>query len=151
ATALAAEALRPRYPAVAPTRPAAGAPLDVGLIDAMLAGLPDPVVALDRDGIVVAFNRRAAGLAPALRRGARAWFALRMPEVVAAIRQAIASGQPQGVEFTERVPVDRWYEAHVTILHALKDAAERRIDLVLMTVRDLTPLHRVEEMRADFV
>src|SRR5262249_36215602 len=75
----------------------------------------------------------------------------RMPEVVAAIRQAIASGQPQRVEFTERVPVDRWYEAHVTILHALKDAAERRIDLVLMTVRDLTPLHRVEEMRADFV
>src|SRR5262249_30690110 len=92
-----------------------------------------------------------AGRARARRRGEPASFALRMPEVVAAIRQAIASGQPQRVEFTERVPVDRWYEAHVTILHALKDAAERRIDLVLMTVRDLTPLHRVEEMRADFV
>src|SRR5262249_30690109 len=70
ATALAAEALRPRYPAVAPTRPAAGAPLDVGLIDAMLAGLPGPGGALDRDRIRGALHQRAARVAPA--RGAAA-------------------------------------------------------------------------------
>src|SRR5437588_8934453 len=39
------------------------------LIEAVLAGLPDPVVALDARGDVVAFNAQALALAPALRSG----------------------------------------------------------------------------------
>jgi two-component system, OmpR family, phosphate regulon sensor histidine kinase PhoR len=151
AAALAAEAARPRAVGTLPAVPGSDTRIAVGLIDTMLAGLPDPVVALDRDGIVIAFNDQAGALAPALRRGEPASFALRMPEIVTAIRQTIVSGEPQRVEFSERVPVDRWYEAHVTGLRVQGIASDARPDLVLIAVRDLTPLHRVEEMRADFV
>ncbi|MFL5072115.1 MAG: ATP-binding protein [Xanthobacteraceae bacterium] len=151
AAALIADIARPRLPSAVPMASRADAQMPTGAVDAMLAALPDPVVALDRDGIVVAFNARASALAPALRRGEPASFALRMPEVVEAIRHTTSTGEPQRVEFSERIPVDRWYQAHVTALHLARDRTAARPDLVLMTVHDLTPLRRVEEMRADFV
>jgi len=151
AAAVLGEAARQRTPGAAPTAAGASTALAPGAIEAMLAGLPDPVVALDRDGIVIAFNAAASVLAPALRRGEPASFALRMPEVVEAIRRASASGEPQRAEFSERVPVDRWYEVHVTALRLDAQRSGTRPDLVLMTFHDLTPLRRVEEMRADFV
>src|SRR5262245_49727721 len=43
-------------------------PLGEPLIEAVLAALPDPVVALDRQGDVVALNAKAGEVAPALRR-----------------------------------------------------------------------------------
>ena len=56
----------------------------------------------------------------------------------------------QRVEFFVRVPVERWYEAIATPI-TLAQAAGAASALVLMTFHDLTPLRRVEEMRADFV
>ena len=117
------------------------------LIEAVLAGLPDPVVALNRNGDVVALNARASAIAPALRHGEPVSLGLRVPEVLDAIRRARANDATQRVEFFERVPVDRWYEAIVTPIAA----GESPAGLVLMTFHDLTPLRRVEEMRADFV
>ncbi|MFL5043203.1 MAG: two-component sensor histidine kinase, partial [Xanthobacteraceae bacterium] len=84
AAALIADIARPRLPSAVPMASRADAQIPTEAVDAMLAALPDPVVALDRDGIVVAFNARASALAPALRRGEPASFALRMPEVVEA-------------------------------------------------------------------
>jgi two-component system, OmpR family, phosphate regulon sensor histidine kinase PhoR len=139
-----------------PTLPRADSPaLRVGdpLVEAVLAGLPDPVVALDRHGDVVALNARASAMAPALRRGEPVSLALRVPEVLDSIRRAVASGSSQRVEYFERVPVDRWYEAIVTPI-ALAGAAPAGAvppGLVLMAFHDLTPLRRVEEMRADFI
>jgi two-component system phosphate regulon sensor histidine kinase PhoR len=130
-----------------PTPGRAITPTDDPLLEAVIAGLPDPVVLLDRDGRVITFNSRAATLAPALRRGEPASLALRMPDVVEAIRRAISTGKAQRVEFYERVPVDRWSEALVAPI-ALAEPAN---NLVLLTVHDLSPIKRVEEMRADFV
>ena len=73
-----------------------------------------------------------------------------MPELVDAIRRATASRTPQRVEFFERVPLDRWFEAFVTPVK-LAIAGDARADILLMTFNDLTPLRRVEEMRADFI
>jgi two-component system phosphate regulon sensor histidine kinase PhoR len=134
-----------------PATRSGAAPLDPAMVDAVIAGLPDPVVALDREGIVIAFNAQAGALAPALRSGEPASFALRMPEIVAAIRTAAAGGEAQRIEFSERVPVDRWYEAHVTALRLRGEQAGAPPDLVLVTIHDLTPQRRMEEMRADFV
>ena len=115
----------------------------------MVAGLPDPVVALDRDGRVLALNERARALAPALRQGEPVAFALRMPELIEAIGRAAAEGEEQRVVYSERVPLDRWFE---TIVMPVKRGPNAiKPDLVLMTFHDLTPLRRVEEMRADFV
>ena len=121
------------------------------LIEAVLAGLPDPVVALNARGEVVALNAHAVAIAPALRRGEPVSLALRNPEVIEAIRQAAASGAVQRVEFFVRVPVERWHEAIVTPIELVGGVPLLRERLLLMTLHDLTPLRRVEEMRADFV
>jgi two-component system phosphate regulon sensor histidine kinase PhoR len=120
------------------------------LIIALIAALPDPALALDRDGRVLAFNPGAGALAPAMRRGEPVSLALRIPDLNDAIRKAAATGETQRVEFSERVPVDRWYEAHVAPLNR-NGRANGRPDLMLVIVHDLTPLHRVEQMRADFI
>jgi two-component system phosphate regulon sensor histidine kinase PhoR len=133
-------------PAVRPVAVAerAGEPLD-----AVVAGLPDPVIALDGNGRVLALNDRARSLAPALRLGEPASLALRLPELIEAIGRAYTTGEEQRVEYSERVPLDRLFEL---IVMPVKRAANRgRPELVLLTFHDLTPLRRVEEMRADFV
>lgn len=127
----------------------AAAPAQVLLIESLIVGLPQPAVVLDRDGRVIAFNEAAAAIAPALRRGEPALITLRMPELVDAIRRATKRRERQRVEFFERVPLDRWFEAFVTPVRlATGDAGS---DILLMTFNDLTPLRRVEEMRADFI
>ena len=82
-------------------------------------------------------------------RGEPVSLGLRVPEVLEAIRRARASGIAQRVEFSERVPLDRWYEVIVTPISS--PGAGRDPGLVLLAFHDLTPLRRVEEMRADFV
>jgi two-component system phosphate regulon sensor histidine kinase PhoR len=119
------------------------------LIEAVLAGLPDPVVAVDRQGNVAAFNAPALALAPGLRRGEPVSRALRTPEVLDALRRAGASGAAQRAEYLERAPVERWYEVMATPIG--EGEAVLADGLVLLAFRDLTPLRRVEEMRADFV
>jgi two-component system, OmpR family, phosphate regulon sensor histidine kinase PhoR len=116
---------------------------------AVVAGLPDPVVALDRDGRVLALNERARVLAPALRQGEPVAFALRMPELIEAIGRAATEGEEQRVVYSERIPIDRWFEA--IVMPVKREPNAGRPDFVLMTFHDLTPLRRVEEMRADFV
>ena len=120
------------------------------LIESLIGGLPGPAIVLDRDGRVIAFNAAASAIAPSLRRGEPALITLRMPELVEAIRRATASRTPHRVEFFERVPLDRWFEAFVTPVK-LATGGDGRSDILLMTFNDLTPLRRVEEMRADFI
>jgi two-component system phosphate regulon sensor histidine kinase PhoR len=121
----------------------------VALIESLIGGLPQPAMVLDRDGRVIAFNEPAAAIAPALRRGEPALIALRMPELVNAIRRAGKRREPQRVEFFERVPLDRWFEAFVQPVRLAGESGP--VDILLMTFNDLTPLRRVEEMRADFI
>ncbi len=120
------------------------------LIEQLIDGLPEAAIVLDREGRVIAFNEMAMSIAPALRRGEPALIALRMPELVDAIRRAIRRQEPQRVEFFERVPLDRWFEAFVTPV-TLTLGAGGTADILVMTFNDLTPLRRVEEMRADFI
>src|SRR6204780_2528656 len=82
-------------------------------LEAVIAGMPDPVIALDRNGRVLTLNERARALAPALRQGEPVSLVLRMPEVIDAIGRAYASGEEQRVEYSERIPIDRWFEAIV--------------------------------------
>jgi two-component system, OmpR family, phosphate regulon sensor histidine kinase PhoR len=119
---------------------------DSQLLDALIASLPDAAIVLDREGRVVAFNAQARLIAPALARGHPASLALRVPEVVEAVREVAAGNGARSVEFAQRVPVDRWFMAHVRPL-----AGAPPLATMLLVFHDLTPLHRVEEMRADFV
>jgi two-component system phosphate regulon sensor histidine kinase PhoR len=127
--------------------PAPAAPADERL-RGLLAGLADPVIVLGRDGRVAAFNEPARALAPALRQGEPVSLVLRMPELSEAVTRALAESAPQRFQYSERVPLDRWFEA---VAAPVGQGPNGKADMVLLSFRDLTPLRRVEEMRADFV
>ena len=117
----------------------------IALAQAIVSGLPDPVMMLDRDGRVIAFNASAAAVASALRRGDPVSIALRTPELVEAIREVNAGGEARRIEFSERVPTERHFEAFLAPVALAGQYA------IFITLHDLTSVRRVEEMRADFV
>ena len=125
-------------------------PVESAAVSAVVAGMPDPAVLLDRAGRVIHLNAAAAQLAPALRKNELAQFALRSPEIITALREAIATTEPRRATYLDQVPVDRWMELIITPVPVptLFGGTDK---CMLMTFHDQTPLRRVEEMRADFV
>src|ERR1700712_5485058 len=125
-------------------------PVETAAVSAVVAGMPDPAVLLDRAGRVLHLNAAAAQLAPALRKNELAQFALRSPEIITALREAIATSEPRRVHYLDHVPVDRWMELIVTPVQVptLCGGSDK---CMLMTFHDQTAIRRVEEMRADFV
>jgi two-component system, OmpR family, phosphate regulon sensor histidine kinase PhoR len=125
-------------------------PVETAAVSAVVAGMPDPAVLLDRAGRVLHLNAAAAQLAPALRKNELAQFALRSPEIITALREAISTTEPCRATYLDQVPVDRWMELIITPVPVptLFGGTEK---CMLMTFHDQTPLRRVEEMRADFV
>jgi two-component system, OmpR family, phosphate regulon sensor histidine kinase PhoR len=125
-------------------------PVETAAVSAVVAGMPDPSVLLDRAGRVIHLNAAAAQMAPALRKNELAQFALRSPEIITALREAIATSEPRRASYLDHVPVDRWMELIITPIPV--PTVFGGIDkCMLMTFHDQTPLRRVEEMRADFV
>ena len=120
------------------------------LVDSLIGALPFAAIALSGDARVMAFNAQAFSIAPALSVGSPALIALRMPELVDAIRRATVNGKQQRVEIVERV-LNRWFEVFVTPAQLAPIESENQPDLLLVMFNDLGPLRRVEEMRADFV
>jgi two-component system, OmpR family, phosphate regulon sensor histidine kinase PhoR len=125
-------------------------PVEAPAVSAVVAGMPDPAVLLDRAGRVIHLNAAAAELAPALRKNELAQFALRSPEIITALREAIATSEPRRAMYLDHAPVDRWMELMITPVPVPTNygGVDR---CMLMTFHDQTPLRRVEEMRADFV
>jgi two-component system, OmpR family, phosphate regulon sensor histidine kinase PhoR len=118
-------------------------------LQSIIASLPNPVVALDRQEIVVACNDAARELAPALRIGEPFSLAWRTPSLLAAMRAVAATGAPQKLELWDRVPAERWHEVHIAgVAQAISPDP---FGILLMVFHDVTPLRRSEEMRADFV
>src|SRR6201994_4916234 len=125
-------------------------PVEAAAVSAVVAGMPDPAVLLDRAGRVIHLNDAAAQLAPALRKNELAQFALRSPEIITALREAIATSEPRRATYLDHAPIDRWMELMITPVPVPTNYGG--VDkCMLMTFHDQTPLRRVEEMRADFV
>jgi two-component system phosphate regulon sensor histidine kinase PhoR len=122
----------------------------LALIDSMIAGFPNPTIVIDADLRIAAFNASASSIAPALFRGEPVFVMLRTPELIDAIRRAAATRERQRTEFLQRIPLDRWYEVFV-VPFARTTVVGAPEEMLLLTFNDLSPLRRVEEMRADFV
>jgi two-component system, OmpR family, phosphate regulon sensor histidine kinase PhoR len=121
------------------------------LVEAIIATLPDPAIVITPDSQVVAFNAGMQQISPGILRGEPISFALRAPNVLEAIRAVAAHRQVRHAEFFQRVPTDRWWEATIAPLALPGEPPKPDRELVLLTLRDLTPLRRIEEIRADFV
>lgn len=117
-------------------------------VQRLATALPDAAFLLTRDGRILFQNPSARTLFGAADTGRSMLAVLRAPEITAALREVARNGQPARVEYFERVPTDRWFEAHVV---PLPDEAAAGAGGLLLLLRDLTRQHRTERMRADFV
>ncbi|UOK72016.1 ATP-binding protein [Ancylobacter polymorphus] len=120
-------------------------------LPALVRALPEAALLLDARGTVLAANTAAVGLLASVRVGDPVSFAVRVPEVLEALRASVADGTARRIEFAERVPLDRWLRADIVPIRPglLREGAP--IEAVLVSFVDLTPQRRVEQMRVDFV
>jgi two-component system phosphate regulon sensor histidine kinase PhoR len=112
----------------------------------VIEALPEPVFVIDGETHALAFNASARALAPALRVGEPLSRSLRSPDMLDAAMRVVAGGEAEKAAWTERLPVERWFEAHIAPVRfdGYRTAA-------MISLRDLTEAHRVERMRVDFV
>jgi two-component system phosphate regulon sensor histidine kinase PhoR len=116
---------------------------------AVIGALPEPALLIDRRGSILVGNSATAAALGPVRRGEPLSFTVRAPEVIHAVRAA-ADGKTHRVEFTERAPVERAFEAYVTPI-AFGPEEGARTDAFLLTFHELTQQRRLDRMRADFV
>ena len=104
--------------------------------------LPDPCFILDRRGVVRYANERA-NAAFSVGVGEAVTFRIRVPDLMQAFDMVAKGGAPQRVEFTERVPNERWLAAWIARLG--------NSDSVLLLIADMTEQRKTDRVRVDFV
>jgi two-component system phosphate regulon sensor histidine kinase PhoR len=126
------------------SRMADQAPIE--FVDALLRAVPEAALVVGRDSRLIAANPAAASLLPMLRPGELLVRSLRSPDILDAITRAFASRKPEQVQWLERVPVERLFDVYIAPID-FADVPR----MVLLTLRDLSEIRRVERMRVDFV
>ena len=109
--------------------------------------LPDPTILLNAAGQVLYCNAPARGLFASLREGSHISSVIRTPEFLDAVSAAPLRGRAVTVTYAERVPVGRRMAATVA---PLTRGSEPDSD-ILVLLRDLTEVERINQMRADFI
>jgi two-component system phosphate regulon sensor histidine kinase PhoR len=122
---------------------------------AIVDGLPDALIAVDRQRRIVRTNRAARALLGPVGAERDLSTALRYPQLLGAIDELLdagpdgnfSAGETASVEFVLQGPPDRDLIAHIRRLpRAAADGS-----LAMIVLHDMTALRRAERMRADFV
>jgi two-component system phosphate regulon sensor histidine kinase PhoR len=119
----------------------------VAAMRALAESLPDPVILLGPTGHVLFCNAQARSLFASLREGSHISSVIRTPEFLDAVAAAPGLGRAVTVTYAERVPVGRRMAATVAPLSGEEDGA----DNIVVLLRDLTEIERINQMRADFI
>ena len=125
----------------------ASATLSTSAMHAMAEALPDPVILLNRTGQVLSCNGPARGLFATLREGSHISSVIRTPEFLDAVSAAPRTGRAVTVTYAERVPVGR----RMAVTVAALTKGNERDGNILVLLRDLTEIERINQMRADFI
>jgi two-component system phosphate regulon sensor histidine kinase PhoR len=120
--------------------------LPIELVEALLRAVPEAALIVGSDFRLIAVNPAVASLLPSLRAGEPLVRGLRSPDILDAITRAFAARKPQKVQWLERVPVERLFDVYIAPIDI---AGLPR--MVMLTLRDLSEIRRVERMRVDFV
>ncbi len=136
--------VRPPWPEPMPVVPRGEEGILTPLVRRVLGQMPMPVMLLDESYRILFVNApMRVVVGPEVERKPLSTV-LRNPEVLAAIEQTAADGEPAIAQFTMAVPIERHYEAYSARVSIIPPV----IGLVL---HDLTTIRRSEQMRADFV
>ena len=112
----------------------------------LAAQLPDPLIIFDHEGTILYVNPAANGAFGPLARGGTLLLHFRAPEMQTLVQSVMSDAQAGSIDYSERVPVERWYRA--TVLRLDQGGSDRQY---LLSFRDLTEAHRLERMRSDFI
>ncbi len=118
-------------------------------IVATLAALDIPILLLNADAAVLWHNRaaeRALGLLPL---GSHLSARLRSPGILDMVNETIATGEPNQIEHSERLPSERVYLLRIAPVDVEAGAAPEK--LFILSFRDVSELRRIDRMRSDFV
>ncbi|WHA42557.1 phosphate regulon sensor histidine kinase PhoR [Agrobacterium larrymoorei] len=122
-----------------------------GLIAGVRAGLAvldTPVFILDQNASVLFENtaaERAFGMLPV---GSHISGRLRSPGLLDVIRETIATGTPNQVEHSERLPSERVFIVRIALADMPQAAGA---PFYILSFRDISDLRRIDRMRSDFV
>lgn len=115
-----------------------------------LAAIDEPAYILRADGAVKYQNeaaRRTVGPVPP---DAHLSARVRSPAILALVGRVAASGEPETVEHTEKVPSERWFQVRCAPIPDTP-VTERSGRLFVLFFRDMTQARRMDRMRTDFV
>lgn len=118
---------------------------------AALTKLPDPVLVLDGEMRIVLANQAAQEIFGTIHKDDRISAVIRTPSVVEAIGNALDGAVNQIVDYSDLVPVERHYRAHIMPLDSDGGAKGTLNKYAVLILHDLTEIKRSEQMRADFV
>jgi len=152
----------PRRSATATIRPVAGAtvpPEPQDLVDVLAASrakvisdeLPDPFLLLDARGRILMANPACREIFRSAVPRKHISAVIRTPSVLEALSHVSAGGEPQTVEYSMMVPMDRHMRAHISPIRLPAVGGTREETAILLILYDLTSVKRLEQMRADFV
>ena len=128
--------------------------VDRGMKSAVNA-LPDPCFVVDYRGTTQYVNLAAQRRFGTIAVGDPLSFRIRAPSLLEALDRVSNGGSTEVIDWTEKVPMELWLEAHIAPLRSISNAnlavPRGRPGLILVVIRDLTEARRLERMRADFV
>ncbi|WP_153771003.1 ATP-binding protein [Labrenzia sp. CE80] len=117
--------------------------------------LPSPCFVADGRGITRYINQAALKRYGEMKPGDPLSFSLRAPSLLEAFDRVCSSGAAERINWTEKVPTEAWFEAHVSPVYMPGPSAGvksgRLPDFVLVVIQDLSEQRRLERMRTDFV
>ncbi|KQQ74389.1 histidine kinase [Rhizobium sp. Leaf321] len=120
------------------------------LISATLGTLDMPVVVLGGDITVLYRNKAAERAFGDLPIGTHLTARLRSPGILDMLRETIATGQPNQIEHSERLPSERVFILRVAPID-IADLAPGMGNYYLLSFRDVSELRSIDRMRSDFV
>jgi two-component system phosphate regulon sensor histidine kinase PhoR len=121
-------------------------------IIAFADALTEPVIVIDRRGLVVHRNGAAKSQFAGVAIGVPVTLSLRNPDLVRAIERARQDGVTSSIELHETVPSETWNKVVVAPLRLPgRDWETDEQRLLAITFQSLTELKRVDAMRADFI
>lgn len=144
-----------RRPAVMLVAPEEDAEEDEALADAKpqivstLAALDIPILLLNEDAVVLWHNRAAERALGPLPLGSHLSARLRSPGILDMVNETIATGEPNQIEHSERLPSERVYLLRIAPV-AIEEGAEPE-KLFILSFKDVSELRRIDRMRSDFV